>query len=269
MGLFDRFKKKADAGKVAGAAEPAKKGAGGFVGFALLSDGNWDKEQFIRDLKEDWGISAKEDGDSDGNTLVFSEGAMMATLALMPAPVPGGEAEQNAASNYMWPQAVETAKSHQAHLLVAVLGMESDVFKKGELYVKLLSCCCKQKNALGIYTSGTVFEPGFYMAGAEMIKKGEMPLLNWIWFGLYRNEGGICCYTYGMEQFGKDEMEVLNAGGQPSDVRNFLLDLVSYVLDSDVILHDGETIGFSAEDKHTITRSEGVSMPGMTLKISY
>lgn len=269
MGLFDRFKKKTDAVKIAEAAEPAKKEAGGFVGFALLSDENWDKAQLIRDLKDDWGISAKEDGDGDRNTLVFSEGAMMATLALMPAPVPSGEAEQNAASNYMWPQAVEQAKSHQAHIVVAVLGAEPDVFKRGELFVKLLSCCCKQKNILGIYASGTVYEPNFYMAGAEMMKKGELPLLNWIWFGLYRNEGGVSCYTYGMEQFGKDEMEVLKASGQPSEVRNFLLDLVSYVLESDVTLKDGETIGFSAEDKHTITRSEGVSLPGMTLKISY
>ena len=32
----------------------------------------------------------------------------------------------------------------------------------------------------------------------------------------------------------------------------------------------GETIGFSAEDKHTITRSKGVALPDqMTLKISY
>ena len=36
-------------------------------------------------------------------------------------------------------------------------------------------------------------------------------------------------------------------------------------------LHDGETIGFSEEDKHTITRSKGVALPEeqMTLKISW
>ncbi len=45
--------------------------------------------------------------------------------------------------------------------------------------------------------------------------------------------------------------------------------LVSYVLGQDVTLNDGETIGFSAEQKLPITRSEGVSLPGMTLKIGY
>ena len=64
-------------------------------------------------------------------------------------------------------------------------------------------------------------------------------------------------------------MEVLDADAKPSDVRNFLLNMAAYVLENDVMLNDGETIGFSAVDKHSITCSEGVALPGMTLKIEY
>ncbi len=265
MGFFDRVKKR----KVSKQSRRQREPKGGFVGFALLSDNSWDKEQLIRDLKNDWSLNAAEDEESDKNSLVFSVGRMMASVALMPAPIPNGEAEQNAANNYMWPQAVERTKEHQAHLMVAVLGLEANALEAGQLFVKLLSACCRQKNILGVYTSGTVFEPQFYIASSEMMKSGSLPLLNWIWFGLYRRKDGVCCYTYGMEQFGKDEMEVLDADAQPSDVRDFLLNLVSYVLESDVILQDGETIGFTAEDKHAITRGEGVSLPGITLKIQY
>ena len=47
--------------------------------------------------------------------------------------------------------------------------------------------------------------------------------------------------------------------------------MIMYVLACDVTLQDGETIGFSADDKHTIARSPGVSLPEeqMTLKIGY
>ena len=78
-------------------------------------------------------------------------------------------------------------------------------------------------------------------------------------------------YTYGMASFGKDEMEVLGTDTKPSNLRDFLASLASYVLENDVELHDGETIGFAADDKHTITRSPGVSLPDdqMTLKISW
>ena len=72
-----------------------------------------------------------------------------------------------------------------------------------------------------------------------------------------------------MDVFGFDEMEVLDADADPSEVRDFLASMVEYVLSGGVTLHDGETIGFSAEDKHTITRSPGVALPVMTLKISY
>ena len=244
--------------------------AGAFAGFVLLSDADWNKTQLIQDLKTEWNIDAVEtDEEQSKDTLVFSAGDMLAAVGLMPAPVPNNEAEQNAENNYMWPEAVEAAKTHKAHLLVTVLGRNTGLIERGELFVKIISGCCRQRNATGVYTSGTVFEPQFYAELAEIMKEGGLPVFNWIWFGLYRREQGVCCYTYGMNLFGKDEMEVLDADAEPAEVREFLSNLVFYVLEEDVTLNDGETIGFSAEDKHAITRSEGVSLPGMTLKIEY
>ena len=155
--------------------------------------------------------------------------------------------------------------------MVAVLGEEEKLLERGKLFTKAMAVCCKQKYATGVYTSGVVFEPRFYEGFADMLKEDELPIFNWIWFGLYRSEGGLNGYTYGMDVFGKDEMEVLNANAEPGDLRDFLASLASYVLACDVTLKDGETIGFSADDKHTITRSPGISLPEeqMTLKISY
>ena len=75
-------------------AEEREKKAGTFVGFALLSDNSWDKEKYIRDLKEQWDITAEEKSDEERNpeSLVFDVGDMMAAVSLMPAPVPNGEA---------------------------------------------------------------------------------------------------------------------------------------------------------------------------------
>lgn len=101
------------------------------------------------------------------------------------------------------------------------------------------------------------------------MKEGELPLLNWVYFGLYRTENGVCGYTYGLSAFGKDEIEVLDTPANPGDLRDFLFDLSYYVLAQDVTLHDGETIGFSAEQKLPITRSPGIAVEGMSLKIGY
>ena len=247
---------------------------GVFTGFVLLSKGKWDKEQFIRDMKEKRDITVDEydaSEEKDDDALVFEVGDMLAAVSLNNYPIPGGEAEVNAENNYMWPDAVKVAKKHSAHIMVAVLGKEENLLEKGKLFTKVVAACCRQKYATGVYTSGVVFEPGFYEGFADMMQNDELPIFNWIWFGLWRDENGMNGYTYGMDVFGKDEMEVLGTDAEPGDLRDFLASLVSYVLENDVELQDGETIGFTADDKHTITRSPGVSLPEdqMTLKISW
>ena len=255
-------------------AEDENDHTGVFTGFVLLSKGEWDKEQFIRDMKEKWDIAVDEYDESEEkghDALVFEVGDMFAAVSLATYPIPGGEAELNAENNYMWPDAVKIAREHCAHLMVAVLGKEEDLLEKGKLFTKLVAACCRQRYATGVYTSGVVFEPRFYEGLADMLKKDELPIFNWVWFGLYRSEGGLNGYTYGMDVFGKEEMEVLNTDAEPEDLRDFLASLASYVLACDVTLQDGETIGFSADDKHTINRSPGVSLPEeqITLKIGY
>ena len=255
-------------------AEDESDHTGVFTGFVLLSKGEWDKEQFIRDMKEKWDIAVDEydaSEEKDDDALVFEVGDMVAAVSLATYPIPNGEAELNAENNYMWEDAVKVAKEHCAHIMVAVLGKEENLLEKGKLYTKVVAACCKQKYATGIYTSGVVFEPRFYEGFADMMKEDELPIFNWVWFGLYQSEGGLNGYTYGMDVFGKEEMEVLSTDAEPEDLRDFLASLASYVLACDVTLQDGETIGFSADDKHTITRSPGVSLPEeqMTLKIGY
>jgi len=250
---------------------------GRFAGSVLLSKAEWDKEHFIRDLREEWGIvdeepdEGDEDDENSSDAVVMQVGGMMLVVTLFPGHIPDNEAEINAENNYMWPGAVEAAKAHEAHIVVAVLGEEETLLERGKLFTKAMAVCCKQAYATGVYTSGVVFEPRSYEGFADMMHEDELPIFNWVWFGLYRSEGGMNAYTYGMDVFGKDEMEVLNADAEPGELRDFLASLASYVLACDVTLKDGETIGFSADDKHTITRSPGVSLPEeqMTLKISY
>ena len=255
-------------------AEDESDHTGVFTGFVLLSKAEWDKKQFIRDMKEKWDIAVDEydaSEEKDDDALVFEVGDMLAAVSLNNYPIPGGEAEGNAENNYMWEDAVKVAKEHRAHLMVAVLGKEEDLLEKGKLFTKVVAACCRQEYATGIYTSGVVFEPRFYEGFAEQMSEDELPIFNWIWFGLWRDEHGMNGYTYGMASFGKDEMEVLGTDAEPGDLRDFLASLASYVLENDVELHDGETIGFTADDKHAITRSPGVGLPEeqMTLKISW
>ena len=243
--------------------------AGTFCGSVLLSEDKWDKDKLISDLQADWGIELPKEDTEDEDTIVNFDKCRI-VISKFPAPVPNEEAEINAENNWMWEEAVEITKTHKAHIVVAILGDEEDLIVRGLLYTKIMATCCKQEKAIGVFTSGVVFEPSYYMNAAEMIRDGELPIFTWVWFGLYRTENGLSTYTYGMKDFEKLELEILDADEDAGKLLSFISAIASYILQDDVKLKDGETIGLSEEDIHQITLSKGVALPEQdTLKISY
>lgn len=49
----------------------------------------------------------------------------------------------------------------------------------------------------------------------------------------------------------------MDVAANPGEVREFLLNIVAYVLEGNVTLQHGETLGATAEQKLAITRSPG------------
>jgi len=250
-------------------------GSGIFNGFVLLNSPECDLEQIKANLLHDWNISwspEEEEGESskekDG-ILVFEAEGCMAAVSFVEAPVPDGEAEYYAQGNYLWPEAAAVTQTHVAQLIVAVFTRTGSPLDSGKMYAKVAASCLKLPNAVGLYSSGTVFQPEVFVDMAELMKKDLFPLLNLVHFGLVGTESGVSGYTYGLRALGKDEIEVLDSQVTPAELREFLMDISLYVVEQDVTLRAGETIGFSAEHKLPITRSEGVYVHGDTLKIQY
>ncbi|GIO89120.1 DUF4261 domain-containing protein [Paenibacillus lactis] len=258
-------------------AEPDESsGSGIFNGFVLLNSPECDLEQIKANLRHDWNITwspEEEDGASskekDG-ILVFEAEGCMAAVSFVEAPVPDGEAEHYAQGNYLWPEAAAVTQTHVAQLIVAVFTRTGSPLDSGKMYAKVAASCLKLPNAVGLYSSGTVFQPEIFVDMAELMKQEDLfPLLNLVHFGLVGTESGVSGYTYGLRALGKDEIEVLDSQVTPAELREFLMDISLYVVEQDVTLRAGETIGFSAEHKLPITRSEGVFVHGDTLKIQY
>ena len=264
MGLFDRFKKKKE------------KSSTVLPGFVLLNDVSLDMDLLVKHLYDDWGITipAQDISKDDGSSSFVSHiDNMFAAISLMPAPVPNGEAVENAKTNFRWAQAVSAAESHKAHIMVIAMPLGSQsVLEVGTLQTKLCASCLKLPNAIAINTAGTVFEPNAYIDTAKLaIENNRFPIFNHIFFGIYSNDDGktVSGYTYGLENLGKQDIEILSSAHSANDVFSFMTDISSYVMESDVTLKHGETIGFSAEQKLSITESNGVAIGGKTLKIGF
>ena len=122
---------------------------------------------------------------------------------------------------------------------------------------------------LYIYNGEVDYSPVSYQHFSGMLEEDLFPIYNLVWIGLYNGKKGLCAYTDGMRYFGYDEMEVLDSQADAQTLHGFLSDIANYVITEDVVLRDGETIGFSEEQKLPITKSKGVSVEGDSLKIAF
>ena len=243
-------------------------------GFVLLKEDRFAVQPFLQALQAEWGIApvfAEDDGQGEEGILSFTYQGLLCSIALMPAPVPENEAVHNAGFNWMWPEAQETAAAHQAHLLVVVMDLEKSGHQAElTLFAQVVSTCLADSNALGVYTSGTVFAPDFYREMCASLHEGELPLPALVFVGLYTDDAGSNAYTIGLRQFGKEEMEIVGSREDIEAVYNMMMAMVTYVVDYDATLQDGETIGFSAEQKLAISRSPAqAGMADETLKIAF
>lgn len=244
---------------------------GNFLGFVLLSTPEFDENAFRTVLKEDWDIeySAEPDEESHEGTVVFHMNEMMVTIGLIETKVPGGEAEYWANNNFISREgSVAAAKAHQAHLVVVVLDRDEPL-QAGELYVKVAASCLKAANALGIYQCNTVWLPEDFIQSANFMKEGEIPLPAFVFIGLHQDDYGVSCWTNGMRAFGKEELEVIESSQSSYDVYEMMLNISAYLVEQGATLRHGETIGLTADQKLTVTLSEGVYVEGKSLKIGF
>lgn len=241
---------------------------GPFAAIVLLSSDDWDPEAVISNMRTEWGIQI-QGADVGDDCLIGSVGEDLVAVCLIHSRVPGREAEENASNNYLWPEAVEAVSSHTAHLVVALVNHGDDPLDCGLTFTKLLESCARFPNVLGVYHCGTVFQPSAYIDTAQVMRHGDLPLEDMVWFGMYRTTMGINAYTVGMSFYGRDEMEVVGADDSPARVAAFLYDISYHVLYNGTTLRDGDSIGFSEDQVLKVRKGPGVSIDGLTLKIEY
>jgi len=243
-----------------------------FLGFVLLDSPRFDADWFRTTLKTEWDIDCPDNAvlisDDGGISIAHQVDGMLFSVGLMEVPVPDGEAQYWAQSNLSEPErAIEAARSHTAHLMVAILG-EGGV-PAGELFVKIASTCLKAPNALGIYTNKTVWMPEYFATATQELKEGKIPLMAMVFVGLAQGEKGICGYTIGLRNLGREEIEIIDSQKDAQEIYTLLWDIVYYLIEQGGVLHEGETIGSTVEQKLPITLSEGVFVEGMSLKIGF
>lgn len=241
------------------------------LGMVLLEDRNsFDLKGTVSELKTKWKLKVN-DNDADDKTAVLEIENYNVAIAVIPAKIPGEEVEKNAEFNYFWENGVEETSKHKGHIVLSILNAGKNVVQENLLYTKIVSAVLNHSKSIGIYIGGRtlVLKKDFYQANVEMMSEEDLPLYNWIYFGLRKENGKQSVYTYGLSDFGKLEMEIVDSEYSLKELNEMMFNLAHYVVAYDVTLKHGETIGLSAEQKLKISESKGRFLDGKTLKIDY
>jgi hypothetical protein len=241
------------------------------LGMVILQDENsFDPKAFREDYRSKYKKSIKkENGDSSSYVFKIDDESIL--IGHMPIPIPHGDIEGTAKFAYNWETAIEDLKNHKSHLIVSITIGGPDQIKRFRIFTKVICSLLRTTNSAGVYigNQSLLIAKNGYLQEASLMSDDYFPLNLWIYFGYRVTDKGNSSYTYGLKEFGKIEMEIVESSRSIAEISKFLFNMVHYVLDFDVIFKDGQTCGMSADERIAITFSKGKHIEGDTLKLEY
>ncbi|MFT3680178.1 MAG: DUF4261 domain-containing protein [Ferruginibacter sp.] len=263
MGLFSLFKKNSkqkDTGKNKIV-----------LGMVLLEEtDSMNIESVVDELRIKWQLTV-DDTEAGKETSVLTIEGYMVAVGNMPVPIPGKEVEEAADYNYYWENGAAEAAAHKGHIIVSVMNGGKDPVKENLLFSKVVSSVLNNSSSVGVYIGGRtlLLKKDFFQENMEDVSEDNLPVNNLVYFGIRRAEGKNSVYTYGLEDFEKLEMEIVDSAHPMEELMEMMYNVTCYVLENNIEFRDGETVGMSAEQKLKLKISAGKYLEGKTLKIDY
>ena len=226
-------------------------------------------DKVIEDLRLYWELDVT-DIEGDDELATFKVGDELVAISMMPVPIPNSEFESMYSYSYLWENVENETKEHTNHVIVSILSSDIPMVEKYSLLTKVNSSILRTcEDAIGIYQgSATLLLPKeLYIAFSELLLSDMLPVQLWVYIGIIYNNERTSVYSYGMQEFGKSEIEVLETAMSNGELYDMFTNILNYVLDYDVTLKHGETIGFSEDEKIKIIQSEAVYVDGNSLKL--
>jgi hypothetical protein len=236
----------------------------------LQDDNSFDTKTFRKDFKYNYHKTInKPSGDSF--SFAFKVDDEFIVIGHMPVPIPHGDIEGTAKYAYNWETALEDLKNHKSHLIVSITSGGQDQIKRFKIFTQVICSLLRTTNSVGVYegNQSLLIPKNDYIAEASLMTDDYLPLNLWIYFGYRVTDKGNSGYTYGLKEFDKNEMEIIDSSKSMVEISKFLFNMTHYVLDHDVTFKDGQTCGMSADEIIPISFTKGKFVDGGTLKLVY
>lgn len=201
------------------------------------------------ELRTEQGAS-EDDASSQALSLILTTGEK-SFVVLMPAAVPGGEADYNAQFSLSRFSENWEAPRHTAHLMVTFhAASDSPPAVRLSRFTSLLAAVMKASSAVGVYwgSAGATHGSEFFLAVAS--EQGIAPLMM-VWSGvsIIRGEDGrLSLLSLGMEQLDLPNLLLVAGRDSENSAIETMLDLLTYVATRGEPLPEGNTVGRTGDE---------------------
>jgi hypothetical protein len=222
----------------------------------------------VQNLKTSWD-SKISDFTGDNDSAVFKIDGEIITLAYIPAPIPWEDIQGTAEYAYNWQTASKDLEKHNGHAIVSIMSSQKNQKERFTILSKLLCSILSTSNAIGVYQgSQSLLIPKYqYLENIDELKEQGCPIQLWIYIGIRTSNEGNSIYTYGLNEFRKQEIEVINSKINIEELYTFVSNIAGYVVNSNITFKNGETLGYTEDQKIKITSSKGQFLQGQSLKL--
>lgn len=261
MGLFDIFKKKEQ--------PKAKQDNKILLAMPLfVNDDRYEINTIVDKLKNYWNLPVTNIEGNNDSAIITIDGVNV-VIAYMGVPVPSGDIEGVAQYAYNWPSVLDDFKNSTGHAIVSVLSHSKPEVERFALLSKVLHAILSTSDSIGVYqgNQSLLIPKEQYIESAEDLTDDRIPIHLWVYLGLRKSEEGNSIYTYGMSEFDKYEMEVIDSALPLEELYDFISNICAYVISSNVTFKSGETLGYTDEQKINITLSKGKFVDGQSFKL--
>jgi hypothetical protein len=202
------------------------------------------------------GIPDLEVVGQEDDLIVYRTGGAVATMILMPAPIPWSDLEGPCATAWYWRDATRMMKTHVAHVIVTLHGGGGDILARHLLLTQFVAAAVATTNCAGVYWgSGMVVNsPKEFIKRSKRMTGHRPPLVLWISLRLQRmSKDTWRLFITGLSAFKQMELEAPAAKVEPMTVFNLAHGLATYMLTSGKTLKDGDTFGGPETERVRVT----------------
>lgn len=225
----------------------------------------------IAALRTQWQLKVDSVTVAD-RTAIFSTPEATVMLAYLDYPTPKTDLEPAAAISWLWKTADKETAGHRAQVVISIAGSSRRALALYKLFTKVGATVLEKTDASGIFLSAQylVVSKGYFMESAKNMQDNALPVYCWVYFGLLQQQGKTSCYTYGMQELGMPEVEVVRSEQPIAQTHAVVFDAVQYMLQYNITPTDGRALPIGDGQKIKTVYSEGVALKdAKTVKLEF